>query len=201
MSHSTHSSQSSKLTIAGRDFNSRLLVGTGKFSSNEAMRDALAASGTEIIEEFGPEHQKTGKPICYTSGDSVFQIAAHEDIIPIEDLYKLCEITRKLVDPYKSGRVIARPFIGEPGNYKRSGNRRDYATPAHGPTLLDVCRENNRDVYANVLETDVPTTWSDLTDDSLIGWVGMGDPSHSGSVRVTSSNAPSFSAMPCSRST
>lgn len=95
------------------------------------------ASGTIIINDLGEEHQKTGKPIVYTSADSVFQIAAHEETFGLERLYEICEATRKLVDEYNIGRVIARPFIGTPGNYSRTGNRRDYATPPHAPTLLD----------------------------------------------------------------
>lgn len=95
------------------------------------------ASGTVIIEELGEEHQKTGKPIVYTSADSVFQIAADEKTFGLERLYEVCDITRKLVDKYNIGRVIARPFIGTPGNYQRTGNRRDYATPPPSPTLLD----------------------------------------------------------------
>lgn len=95
------------------------------------------ASGTVIIEELGEAHQRTGKPIVYTSADSVFQIAAHETSFGLDRLYEVCEIARKLVDPYNIGRVIARPFLGEAGNYYRTGNRRDYATPPHGQTLLD----------------------------------------------------------------
>lgn len=95
------------------------------------------ASGTEIIEKFGVEHMQTGKPILYTSGDSVFQIAAHEESFGLEKLYNLCGIARKLVDPYNIGRVIARPFVGAPGNFKRTGNRRDLAVPPPEPTLLD----------------------------------------------------------------
>lgn len=95
------------------------------------------ASGTQIIEELGEEHQKTGKPIVYTSADSVFQIAAHEETFGLKRLYDLCEITRKLVDEYNIGRVIARPFLGTPGQYYRTGNRHDYATPPPAPTLLD----------------------------------------------------------------
>lgn len=95
------------------------------------------ASGTVIIDELGEEHQRTGKPIVYTSADSVFQIAAHEDTFGLQRLYDICEITRKLVDPYNIGRVIARPFKGEPGKYYRTGNRHDYATPPPAPTLLD----------------------------------------------------------------
>jgi phosphopentomutase len=96
------------------------------------------ASGTVIIDELGEEHQKTGKPIVYTSADSVFQIAAHEESFGLQRLYEVCEITRKLVDPYNIGRVIARPFLGEPGKYYRTGNRHDYATPPPEPTLLDI---------------------------------------------------------------
>lgn len=87
------------------------------------------ASGTEIIERLGPEHFKTGKPIVYTSADSVFQIAAHNDVIPLEELYRICDVTRRevCVGPYEVGRVITRPFIGEQGNFVRTGDRRDYS--------------------------------------------------------------------------
>jgi len=95
------------------------------------------ASGTQIIDELGALHMQTGKPIVYTSADSVFQIAAHEETFGVERLYKLCELARKLVDKYNIGRVIARPFIGTPGNFKRTGNRKDIATPPPSPTLLD----------------------------------------------------------------
>jgi len=105
------------------------------------------ASGTEIIEKYGVEHIKTGKPICYTSADSVFQIAAHETHFGLERLYELCHIARKLVDEYNVGRVIARPFVGErPGEFKRTGNRHDYATPPHAPTLLDVVKAKGNEV-------------------------------------------------------
>ena len=92
------------------------------------------ASGTEIIERLGVEHMKTGKPIVYTSADSVFQIAAHEDVIPLEDLYRMCEITRNkvCVDDYYVGRIIARPFVGKPGHFVRTSNRHDYSRmPEH----------------------------------------------------------------------
>jgi len=95
------------------------------------------ASGTEIIKEFGLAHQQSGMPICYTSGDSVFQIAAHEETFGLQRLYDICCIARKLVDPLGVGRVIARPFKGVPGQYVRTGNRRDYSIPPPGPTLLD----------------------------------------------------------------
>jgi phosphopentomutase len=107
------------------------------------------ASGTEIIEHLGVEHIRTGKPIVYTSGDSVFQIAAHETHFGLERLYQTCKIARKLVDRYNVGRVIARPFIGEkPGAFRRTGNRKDYATPPHEPTLLDRHRSRGREVVA-----------------------------------------------------
>lgn len=95
------------------------------------------ASGTEIIAQLGAEHLATGKPIVYTSADSVFQIAAHEQAFGLERLYEVCLIARELVDAYTIGRVIARPFLGTPGTFKRTGNRRDYATPPPEPTLLD----------------------------------------------------------------
>jgi len=97
-----------------------------------------AASGTTILEELGTEHIKTGKPICYTSADSVFQIAAHEKHFGLENLYRVCEIAFKHVAPYRIARVIARPFEGEnPGEFKRTKNRHDYSAPPPKPTVLD----------------------------------------------------------------
>jgi phosphopentomutase len=105
------------------------------------------ASGTEIIEKFGLEHIRTGKPICYTSADSVFQIAAHETHFGLERLYELSRIARELVDSYNVGRVIARPFVGEkPGEFKRTYNRHDYATLPFKPTLLDIAKQDGREV-------------------------------------------------------
>lgn len=95
------------------------------------------ASGTAIIDELGAEHLTTGKPIVYTSADSVFQIAAHEQAFGLERLYEVCGIARKLVDRWRIGRVIARPFLGEPGSFRRTAHRRDFAVPPPGPTLLD----------------------------------------------------------------
>jgi phosphopentomutase len=96
------------------------------------------ASGTEIINELGDEHVKTGCPIVYTSADSVFQVAAHEDVIPLDELYRICEIARgMLVGRYSVGRVIARPFTGSNGDYKRTENRRDYAKAPMRDTILD----------------------------------------------------------------
>ncbi|MFZ4077469.1 MAG: phosphopentomutase, partial [Legionellaceae bacterium] len=106
------------------------------------------ASGTTILEEYGQEHQATGMPIVYTSGDSVFQIAAHEASFGLDKLYALCEIARELVDEYQVGRVIARPFVGEPGSYKRTGNRRDYSTKPPELTLLDFLKKAGREVVA-----------------------------------------------------
>ncbi|MGH8294885.1 MAG: phosphopentomutase [Steroidobacteraceae bacterium] len=105
------------------------------------------ASGTQIVAELGEEHVRTLRPIVYTSGDSVFQIAAHEKYFGLERLYELCRVARGLVDAYRVGRVIARPFVGEPGQgFVRTGNRRDLATPPHGPTLLDVLQAAGREV-------------------------------------------------------
>ncbi|ACA18862.1 phosphopentomutase [Methylobacterium sp. 4-46] len=96
------------------------------------------ASGTAVIEAYGAEHLRSGKPICYTSVDSVFQIAAHEEAFGLERLYALCGIARRLCDPYRIGRVIARPFAGSAGTgFVRTANRRDFATPPPGDTLLD----------------------------------------------------------------
>lgn len=107
------------------------------------------ASGTVIIQELGEEHMKTGKPIVYTSADSVLQIAAHEKTSGLERLYKLCEIAYKLVQPYHIARVIARPFVGEKaGEFTRTGNRHDYAVPAPEPTLVDEVYEKAGGVYA-----------------------------------------------------
>lgn len=106
------------------------------------------ASGTEIIKELGEEHVRTGKPIVYTSGDSVFQIAAHEEVIPIEELYRMCEIARRLLDgKHRVGRVIARPFTGTPGNFTRTPRRHDYAVDPPKPMLLDVLQERHVPVF------------------------------------------------------
>jgi phosphopentomutase len=96
-----------------------------------------AASGTEIIRELGEDHLRSGRPIVYTSADSVFQIAAHEEVIPVPELYRMCEIARKILDPFRVGRVIARPFVGKPGQFQRTYNRRDFSYPPPGETLCD----------------------------------------------------------------
>ncbi|MFF2456483.1 phosphopentomutase [Peribacillus simplex] len=110
----------------------------------------VPASGTEIIERLGEEHMKTGALIVYTSADSVLQIAAHEDIVPIDELYKICEIAREMTmaDEFKVGRVIARPFTGEPGNFKRTPNRHDYALKPFNRTVMDELKDSGYDVLA-----------------------------------------------------
>ena len=108
-----------------------------------------AASGTVIIDELGPEHMRTGRPIVYTSADSVFQIAAHEEVIPIDELYRFCEIAFDLVGTGLGvGRVIARPFVGAPGSFSRTANRRDFALTPFAPTLLDRLKAAGRPVVA-----------------------------------------------------
>jgi phosphopentomutase len=106
-----------------------------------------AASGTEIIKELGAEHVATGKPIVYTSADSVFQIAAHEEVIPLERLYEICEIARRILDgEHKVGRVIARPFLGQVGHFYRTENRHDYAVPPPRANLLPALKDEELDV-------------------------------------------------------
>src|SRR5699024_4164265 len=108
------------------------------------------ASGTAIIDELGPEHMATGAIIVYTSADSVLQIAAHETIVPLEELYNICEICRELTlkEEYLVGRVIARPFVGEIGSFTRTSNRHDYALKPFGKTVLDNLKENDLDVIS-----------------------------------------------------
>ncbi|MFU8646069.1 phosphopentomutase [Lysinibacillus sp. RSDA_15] len=108
------------------------------------------ASGTQVIEDFGKEHMETGAIIVYTSADPVLQIAAHEEIIPLEELYKICEIARELTlqPEYLVGRVIARPFIGTPGDFSRTSNRHDYALKPFGRTTMNVLKDAGLDVIA-----------------------------------------------------
>jgi phosphopentomutase len=107
-----------------------------------------AASGTEIIAELGEEHVRTGSPIVYTSADSVFQVAAHEEVIPLFELYKICETAREILrGKYEVGRVIARPFLGEPGHFTRTPNRHDYAVPPPRGMLLDKLAERKVEVF------------------------------------------------------
>jgi phosphopentomutase len=108
-----------------------------------------AASGTEIIKELGERHMRTGSPIVYTSADSVFQVAAHEEVIPLWELYKICETAREILrGPYEVGRVIARPFLGEPGAFRRTENRKDFAVPPPKGMLLDRLDEAGVFVYS-----------------------------------------------------
>jgi phosphopentomutase len=108
-----------------------------------------SASGTEIIKELGEEHVRTGSPIVYTSADSVFQIAAHEGVIPLDELYRICQIARDLLrGPFEVGRVIARPFEGDPGSFVRTSNRRDLAVPPPPGMLLDQLHEKHVAVYS-----------------------------------------------------
>lgn len=108
-----------------------------------------AASGTEIIKELGEEHVRTGSPIVYTSADSVFQVASHEEVIPLFELYKICETAREILrGKYEVGRVIARPFTGEPGHFTRTANRHDYAVPPPKGMLLDKLAERGVEVCA-----------------------------------------------------
>ena len=105
------------------------------------------ASGTEIIAEFGERHMRTGMPICYTSADSVFQIAAHEQTFGLERLYDICAVARRLIDPLNIGRVIARPFVGTSGSdFKRTAHRRDFSVPPPGSTILDLAASADRDI-------------------------------------------------------
>jgi phosphopentomutase len=107
------------------------------------------ASGTVIIEELGEQHMATGFPIVYTSADSVFQVAAHEDIIPLEELYRICRIAREmLTGDHAVGRVIARPFTGQPGSFKRTANRHDYSLKPPGQTVLNLLKDNGIPVIA-----------------------------------------------------
>ncbi|MEW6041723.1 MAG: phosphopentomutase [Elusimicrobiota bacterium] len=123
-----------------------------KFESHTGKKTLgnYASSGTEIIKKLGEEHVNTGNPIVYTSADSVFQIASHEEVIPLEELYRLCKIAREqvMVGEHRVGRIIARPFTGKPGNFKRTSNRRDYGVPPHGETLLDKVKKAGGDVLA-----------------------------------------------------
>jgi phosphopentomutase len=105
------------------------------------------ASGTEIIEELGAEHLETGKWILYTSADSVFQLAAHEQKIPLKELYWACELARALLDEYRVGRVIARPFVGEPGSFERTYNRHDFSMPPDSPTVLVALQQASIPVF------------------------------------------------------
>lgn len=149
----------------------------------------VAASGTEIIELLGEEHLKTGFPIVYTSADSVFQVAAHEEVVPLETLYEWCRIARDriLVGEHAVGRVIARPFQGNPGNFWRTGGRRDFSLEPPEPTLLDLVQERGwetwvagkvRDIFAGRGITkhfpagdnrDIMLVWKDVIEQDFCG--------------------------------
>ena len=141
-----------------------------------------AASGTEIIAELGQEHMGTGRPIVYTSADSVFQIAAHEEIIPLERLYQLCQIAREKVctGSHAVGRIIARPFVGKPGSFSRTPNRHDYSLEPPAATVLDIMAESRlavtgigkiADIYANRGLTESYPTKSNQHGMEIITWL------------------------------
>src|SRR5215203_1730498 len=145
-----------------------------------------AASGTVIIDELGPEHMRTGAPIVYTSADSVFQIAAHEDVIPVADLHWMCEQAYRIaVEERGMGRVIARPFVGTPGHFTRTANRHDYAMRPRGETLLDRLHESPSTVLAigkisdlfagRGVSRSVHTSNDDEVMDAVVGAVATGD--------------------------
>jgi len=109
----------------------------------------LPGSGTDVIDQYGPDHMKTGDLIVYTSADSVFQIAAHEEVVPLDELYKACEIAREmLVGDYQVARVIARPFLGQPGQFERTANRHDYSLKPFNKTVLDNIKDAGKEVLA-----------------------------------------------------
>ena len=110
----------------------------------------LPYSGTEVLDDYGPGQMETGDLIIYTSADPVLQIAAHEEVIPLEELYRICEYVREITkdEPYMIGRIIARPYLGEPGNFKRTSNRHDYALDPFAKTVLDSLKDNGKDVIA-----------------------------------------------------
>lgn len=136
-------------TFLNTGFPKELIDEIEKISGRKVIGN-IAASGTEIIEELGEEQMKTGSLIVYTSADSVLQIAAHEEIIPLEELYSICENIREITkkEEWKVGRIIARPYIGTPGNFTRTPNRHDYALNPTHKTVLDNLKENNYDVIS-----------------------------------------------------
>lgn len=127
-----------------------LLITEMEKASGRSVIGNIPASGTEIIERLGKEHMETGALIVYTSADSVLQIAAHEEIVPLEELYQICEKTRQLTlkEEFKVGRVIARPFVGEPGNFQRTANRHDYALKPFARTVMNELKDAGFDVIA-----------------------------------------------------
>lgn len=132
-----------------KGFSDEIINEFKKRAKIEGILGNVVASGTEIITQLGEEHVKTGYPIIYTSADSVFQIAAHEDVISVDELYNLCRIAREmLIDDWVVGRVIARPFVGESGNFKRTSNRKDYALDPFSKTMLEYLKESGKEVAA-----------------------------------------------------
>ncbi len=132
-----------------------------------------AASGTQIMDELGEEHMKTGAWIAYTSADSVFQIASHVDIIPLKELYRACEIARELCDPYRTGRVIARPFRGTPGNFERTLDRKDYVFRPDEPFITEAVKAAGHSVCA-VGKID-----------DILAHRGLTDSNHTGSTELS----------------
>ncbi|MCP4605003.1 MAG: phosphopentomutase [Proteobacteria bacterium] len=133
-------------TLFPNGFPESIMQSFAGIAGREAMGN-VTASGTEIIDRLGKQHLETQRLIVYTSADSVFQIAAHEEVVPIEELYKICEETRKMLNPLNIGRVIARPFIGTPGNFNRTKRRRDFSLPPSRKTLLDILVDNGIEVF------------------------------------------------------
>lgn len=130
-------------------FPKELLQKIEEFSGRKIVCN-LPYSGTKVIDDYGKHQMETGDLIVYTSADPVLQIAAHEEIIPLEELYRICEYVREITkdDPYMIGRIIARPYLGEPGNFTRTSNRHDYALDPFGKTVLDSLKEAGKDVLA-----------------------------------------------------
>lgn len=130
-------------------FPPELLQQIEEFSGRKVVCN-LPYSGTEVLDDYGPGQMETGDLIIYTSADPVLQIAAHEEVIPLEELYRICEYVREITkdEPYMIGRIIARPYLGEPGNFKRTSNRHDYALDPFGKTVLDSLKDNGKDVIA-----------------------------------------------------
>ncbi len=128
---------------------SRVIMDTFEEKIGRKTIGNVVASGTEIIQSLGDEHVRTGYPIIYTSADSVFQIAAHEDVIPLDELYRFCQIARDmLVGDWQVGRVIARPFIGSEGNFERTSNRKDFSLDPFNKTILEYIKEDGQNVMA-----------------------------------------------------
>ncbi len=168
-------------------FPPELIAGIVKEGALPGILGNKHASGTAIIDEFGPEHIRTGKPICYTSVDSVLQIAAHEEHFGLDRLYALCKVVRGLVDPLRIGRVIARPFVGSPEEgFTRTGNRKDFAIPPPDETILDRLSAQGRtvvtigkigDIFAHrATGTEIkPFGNAAMLDAALEAWDGLPD--------------------------